>query len=101
MSKKIKEKSKLERDRREVDYIMKKMARESRKDNDWRDNDNIFCHNIVYSYNIFEILNGVELGVGNSFNQVYFNTKENAQKCLNYLLKTYSKEKLTKIWGVK
>jgi hypothetical protein len=99
-----KERAELERDRREVDYIMKKMACESREDNDWKycgyehlrhANYRIYfnlkwgnCFKICCSYNV-------------DFNQVYFNSEKDAQNCLNHLKEKYTEKRLKEIWGIK
>lgn len=94
---KTEKRAELERDRREVDYIMKKMACESREDNDWKRPKEIGYRIIYDGFNFFinSSLKFVE------FNQAYFNAEQDAQKCLEFLLKKYTKERLKKIWGIK
>lgn len=97
------ERAELERDRREVDYTMKKMACESREDNDWRYNDNL--ENLETSFityrKIFFISKLFKINQYKSFNTVYFNTEQDAQKCLDHLIEKYGEKRLKEIWGIK
>jgi hypothetical protein len=107
LAKKELKEAELERDRREVNYIMKKMACESREDNDWR-----FINkygNKKYIIYLAKFLDGkthnrMDFNIIKSyctyFNQAYFNTEKDAQKCLDFLLEKYGKERLKEIWGI-
>jgi hypothetical protein len=102
---KNKERADLERDRYEVDYIMKKMACEFRSDNDYRNSlykkgDKFY---IIYSMQHGSDFEGFFIENDYNkfpFNQAYFDTKESADNCLKKLLKKYGKEKLKLIFGV-
>jgi hypothetical protein len=96
------ERAELERNRREVDYIMKKMACESREDNDWRFLFGTYNYIIEFSNKFNRVDFKIEqtLGVQN-LNQVCFNSNNSAQNCLDTLLLSYGEERLKEIWGIK
>jgi hypothetical protein len=92
----------LERDRRYVDYIMKKMACESRDDNDWRYLFGRYLYLIEFNnvgnkacFRIHQNLNRQR------FNEIYFYSNNSAQECLDHLLDKYGEKRLKEIWGVK
>jgi hypothetical protein len=96
----------LERDRREVDYTMKKMACESREDNDWRHNKRACSLGVIKYAPVNEgaffeaiVWDAEEYYSGKG--EVYFRVKKDAQKCLDHLIEKYGEERLKEIWGGK
>ncbi|PNX49908.1 MAG: hypothetical protein BV457_00275 [Thermoplasmata archaeon M9B1D] len=100
---KTKERAELERDRREVDYIMKKMACLSRKDNSWKrilKTEQFDVSNSTLNKCGFIVQENTKDYTHIGFNKAYFNTEQDAQKCLDCLLEKYGEDRLKEIWGI-
>ena len=96
---KTKEQTELEEERYEVSEFMKKMACESREDNDWRPIYN--AGQVFIIWNVRFQVSVMHSKLSNLFNISYFATKKDAQSCLDKLKEKYGDERLKEIWGIK